>query len=91
MATVSYITDINIIETVDLSIYPNPTNGIVNIVSNTNIETIEIIDILGNRLFKSNINNNNAIIDMSKYSMGVYFIEISNNNNRLLRKVVVSK
>lgn len=44
----------------DLTIYPNPVNNILNIESQSNIFSIEIIDIKGRVILKSKENNNRA-------------------------------
>jgi hypothetical protein len=66
-------------------VYPNPTNGIVNI-GNKNLNKIIIYDITGNKIkeWKSD-----AQIDLSNFSKGVYILKLFSNNGILLDKVIV--
>ena len=59
------------------SVFPNPTNGLVNISSQEEIIKIEVFDILG-RLIKSNQGINS--IDISNLNQGVYILKFTTRN-----------
>ena len=59
-----------------LSIYPNPTNDIVNIKTNLTINSIEVINMLGQTVKKFNNVTNNAI-SIASLRNGVYFLNIN--------------
>ena len=72
-------------KTSKFSVYPNPTSTIWNI--NTNDETInsiEIVDILGKIVLKSNENS----IDASFLNHGIYFAKIKTENSQQTIKLV---
>lgn len=72
-----------------LSIYPNPTNGIVNINMNENSDiSIIISDVLG-KIVKEKIINSNTTLDLSNLEKGVYFIESSNGENTQTQQLIV--
>ncbi len=56
-----------------ISIYPNPTNGLVNIRAESKISTVELFDSRGRKLV---VKNNSDTIDFSDYSSGVYFMNV---------------
>ena len=58
-----------------LSIYPNPTNSLLNIdsSSNLNFEKVVITDVLGKIILKKNQNTNQ--IDVSDFASGIYILE----------------
>ena len=58
----------------DIKLYPNPTNSIINFDnSQTNFETLEIYNVLGQSLLKINLDNSNqSNINISKFNSGVY-------------------
>ena len=56
----------------DFIIYPNPVKDRINILTNTNINTISIIDVNGKIVFKGN----NPSIDISNLNNGLYFVKI---------------
>jgi len=56
-----------------LKIYPNPTNGIMNIESeNTALPNVKIISIQGNVLLQTQSNR----IDLSSFQKGIYFMQV---------------
>jgi hypothetical protein len=80
-------------EAVEYKVYPNPSNGIVKILSlNNNMEEAEIIvlDIQG-KLVKEikGISGRLVEIDLSFLSKGLYLIKIKNNHYWETKKVVI--
>ena len=77
-----------------ISIYPNPTSGLVNISSNQPIANIEVFDVTGKLVYnqQNNTKQTNTEIDLSALSNGIYFIHAEAANGKLSNsKVVVSK
>jgi hypothetical protein len=77
-----------------ITIYPNPTSGIVSISSNQTIANIEVFDVTGKLVYTQQNNNNqtNLEIDLSALSNGIYLIHAQNNFGGIsIRKLVVSK
>lgn len=73
----------------DVNIYPNPSNGIVNIKSNHNDEfIIDVYDVVGNLLFTAN-KQGNTVIDLSLFGNGIYIINLSNETNSISKRVVI--
>ena len=71
-------------DNMQLEVYPNPTNGIINIELNTQnvFSDIKITDLLSNIIYKSSIQNeNHLVIDINNFSNGVYFIELKSKLN----------
>ncbi len=63
------------------SIYPNPSNGIINI---SNLETnsrIEIINAMGQKIMDKKMNPSilTIEIDLSNYSKGLYFVKVQSD------------
>ncbi len=70
-----------------ISVYPNPSTGLVNIENLNNIEnTIVIYDVLG-KVVHSTISTSSVSIDLT--GNGVYIIEISNVNGSISERVVI--
>jgi hypothetical protein len=84
-------TNISEIENVNITVFPNPTNGTLNINSNGNTSDFEIIltDTFG-RLILNSINS--KIIDLSAFSNGIYYLTIMiNGQNSINKKVILIK
>jgi hypothetical protein len=72
----------------EISVYPNPTNGLLNINSTSVIENIEIFDMLGRQLINKSINQTDVELDLSTFQSGVYFIKIESNGSSETRKII---
>jgi hypothetical protein len=57
-------------------IYPIPTSGLVNLNSKLNIETVSVINNLGQTISSKKINSNNDTIDLSSFASGSYYLKI---------------
>jgi len=81
----------------ELSVYPNPANQNVNIFFNLNQKRnieIHLYDLLGREVYHSNLGelspgNNYHSINTSLLSKGLYHIEISFDNNKIYKKLIV--
>jgi hypothetical protein len=69
-----------------VSLYPNPTNGLVNILTKENVETIEVYSIIGN-LLKTVSNKNN--VDFSDLANGSYFVKVKTNDGVINTQKVI--
>jgi hypothetical protein len=78
---------------VNVSIFPNPSNGkfIVEQNKSTNATTMNIYNAIGKEVLSvSNCNQQNFIeIDLSGFSKGIYFVKFSNASESFSRKIVV--
>ena len=74
-----------------LEIFPNPANSFININSSEIIKDVVFTNILGKTLNKFNINSNNATINISNISEGMYFIQIETANGISTSKLLISR
>ena len=86
------ITGVGINETANnvVSIYPNPTNGVVNINFGGNNSTVNysISSIEGKVVETGKTSTNNITVDLSTESKGVYFIRINTESTSSVYKLV---
>jgi len=76
--------DIETITNNEVSVYPNPTTGIVNINYNKIIHNIYVSDISGQTVLTKFIDDNSAKINLSEMEKGVYFIKIDNFTTKII-------
>ncbi|MBP9601554.1 MAG: T9SS type A sorting domain-containing protein [Lutibacter sp.] len=72
-----------------ISIYPNPTNSILNIQSidsNIKIENVRLMDITGKTVYTS---NSAQPINVEKFSKGVYILRIESQDGGVASKKVI--
>ena len=73
-----------------LSIFPNPSNDIINIeIENPNNATIEIYNVSGRLVFSKELNSKAEKIDISVLSEGMYFVKVKQENNVRIEKLIV--
>jgi hypothetical protein len=105
--TVSPVLEVNVANTfgigeadlnVDVSIFPNPTNGTFNVkLSSESNEVVKlsISSMVGESIYSAEQINVDGefikTIDLSSFAEGIYFITIENNNKVLTEKIVVQK
>lgn len=70
----------------DINIFPNPSNGIINILAD-DIMQIEIFNALGKIVYFCS--NDISRIDLSGFEKGIYFISVSTNNRKETQKLVL--
>lgn len=71
---------------INYSIYPNPSEGNFTVVSDVDFDTIELRDLNG-RLIQTL--NSNELIDVSEYSAGVYFIEMTYSDQFYSERIMI--
>jgi hypothetical protein len=79
---------INTQQKAKMALYPNPTNGMVNIV---NAESIEVYDAIGRLLLSKKAMNKQESIDLSIYENGVYYIRMQQNGETKSERIVLEK
>ena len=85
--------DVNAIEenkVGDVKLYPNPTNGNLNI-SAEGLQHITIFSTIGQVIYDSNVNSDNEIVDMSRFDAGIYMVRIVTENGMTTQRVSVIK
>ncbi len=69
-----------------ISIYPNPTKGIVYIEIDSEVD-ISVFNILGEKIFSTESHK----LDFSNYKKGIYFLQLKDKNGMLLRQERIVK
>jgi len=69
----------------ELSIYPNPSSGIVYIKNNSLKENqISIVNLVGQIVYSREISENEAKIDLSDLEKGIYFVTTGKSTQRII-------
>lgn len=59
------------------SAYPNPVNNILNLQANEAISNVAIFNVLGQEVYRANINAMTSQVDMSQMASGAYFVKVN--------------
>jgi hypothetical protein len=72
----------------NVSIYPNPSNGMININSGKlEIEKLEVVNNLGQIVYQTTTTVNG--INLNSQVKGTYFIKIYSNHQLIVRKIII--
>jgi hypothetical protein len=74
-----------------LSVYPNPSKDIVNVIMNTTIKQIVIVNLQGQVVSETLVQSNEATINTSDLINGIYFLRIYTDNGVTMRKIQILK
>ena len=75
-----------------VSLYPNPSKGIVNLqLDLQGTSDITVFNIVGGVIKHFSTTENNVSIDLSRVAKGMYFITIANERKSITKKVIISK
>ena len=74
-------------EEVKVNVYPNPTNGVLNIVTNANNYEYQVINCVGQMVLGGNANGRTSL-NVSELN-GVYFLRIVADGEVIVRKITV--
>jgi hypothetical protein len=74
-----------------LSVYPNPSNGMVRINSNLALPyNVEVFDLSGRKVQDLKVFQSNTEINLENLSKGAYQIRVSNNYNSVRETVIIN-
>jgi len=71
-----------------LNIYPNPTKGKFTINSNEKISSVEVYNLIGEKIY-TNTNLTSNEIDLTNISKGIYFVKIFVGAKTHIEKIVI--
>ena len=66
------------------SIYPNPTDGVINIISQGE-QCVTIYNMTGQSIFESQCSGE-LQIDMKRFGAGIYAVKVGNESTRIVVK-----
>ncbi|MFV0305980.1 MAG: Omp28-related outer membrane protein [Moheibacter sp.] len=72
-----------------VSIYPNPSNGIINITTKSVNSSIEVFDVTGRKVYSTASDSTLSTIDLSTYGKGVFVIKVSDGKQVETKKVII--
>ena len=76
---------------VSTKIYPNPANTVLNINANSNINRVEVYNMMGQMVGMYEANDVNTQINTSAFANGVYTVKISTENGTTTQKFTVAR
>lgn len=75
----------------NISMYPNPTTGVLHINSEATGYEVVIIDLTGKTVFTKVGLSNNQNIDLTDFNNGIYVVKVRMDGSFITKKIVVRK
>ena len=75
----------------NISIYPNPANNVLNVNASSNINKVEVYNMLGQNVMTVSVNNTNASINTSSLTQGMYMLKLHTDNGVVNQKFTVAR
>jgi len=75
----------------NVTIYPNPAKNVLNINANSNINRVEVYNMMGQMVGYYNANDVNVQINTTNFANGVYTVKIATENGDMTRKFTVAR
>ena len=89
---VTNTTSIDDIEPATASVYPNPSNDIVNVSSDKGqLLKIELYSMTGRLLFKKDLNSKTYALNIGDYPSGAYLLRVFNQNNDIVNTTILKE
>lgn len=86
--TIHFVEDGIAENSITATIFPNPTDGKLNI-SAEGLRQVRVIDVIGQVISDNTANSDDIVIDLSQYGKGVYLVEVTTQNGKATQRVVV--
>jgi len=73
----------------NITIFPNPAKDVINVVSEVNINRIKLVNLTGQSMIDYTMKGTNIQVDVSKYVIGLYFLQIETTDGEVITKRIV--
>jgi hypothetical protein len=83
--------DVSSISDLGWNIFPNPSSGHFQILTNSKVRSVVITDATGKLVDQSNSRGSRTNIDISHLPNGIYFVRITTEENEIVQKIVLNK
>ena len=72
----------------NVALFPNPIENDLNIITEKNIQKIEIYNVIGQLQFKKDIFSNECKLDLSFLNGGTYFLKLHVDGTVINKKII---
>lgn len=82
------LTSINEIDA-NFDLFPNPTNGVLNVSSSSLLQSIQVFGLQGNIILDLEPNKTSLSFDLSYFERGVYIVKVVENDRAFHQKIIL--
>jgi hypothetical protein len=73
----------------EFTVYPNPSTGQINAINTAGIQSLKVVNVLGQILIQENPNNQNKILDIA--TDGTYFVVATSEKETVVKKILIKR
>jgi hypothetical protein len=73
-----------------VTVYPNPVKDVMNVKANTNMQEVQILNLLGEVLISKTVNTNALSMNIGDLKAGVYTLKIKMDDGFVNKKIVIN-
>lgn len=88
---VTGVTKDKALEAGDMSLVPNPTNGLITIISPTYFTKIELLNITGQVLLSETVHSKSHQLPLHNFAEGIYFVRVGYANGQSVSKKIIKQ
>ena len=78
-------------QSIYVDISPNPSNGIYFIQSSENILEVDIVSVIGEKVYSVQVNASKIEIDLCDYQSGIYFLQLKTSQGIVNKKIILQR
>jgi len=78
-------------ENISINIFPNPCDGKFAVQSETKENKIEVYNVFGEKIYRSEINKQKTEVDISSQPSGIYFVKVKTSKRMITKKILLLK
>ena len=72
-----------------VTVYPNPVDDNLKIEAN-NIKNVSVLNLMGQKVYESEVNANEVNLNMSDFQSGVYMIQVETSEYTVTKRISVA-
>ena len=72
----------------NISVYPNPVNDRLYIVTEEEVEDVVVYDIYGRHQQLSTVSCQPSVIDVENLKSGIYFVKINTDKGNIVKRII---
>ena len=74
-----------------ISVQPNPNAGIFTVRSDARMSLVEVMNLVGDKIYSSHLNSSKTEIDMGSSAEGVYLLRVISASGSAVRKIIITR
>jgi hypothetical protein len=76
-------------ETQGIKLYPNPTNGLINVSSHQTITNVQVNDLNGTVVYTLETNDKGVVLKLDHLKKGTYLVNVQTSYNHFVERIVI--